>query len=219
MMCLPLPTEDDAPAAAVLVVCSAGAVSSAGGPPVLFAPTSAHLATNCSNSTLSNGLAMKSSMPFSQAFFAVLSHGVGGDGDDRDSGLDAAHGPDCRCDFETVHVGHLDVHQNDLEVVGLDRRHRTPAILSRRNDIAGLLQHHSSDLQIDLVVVSHQNAHPAGRAVANLLERLPGAGGRSPSRPVSASAKGAVRTGRMTKPSRSLFDDQIRTRTLRGLSQ
>lgn len=51
--------------------------------------------------------------PFGETFFAVLSGGIGGHGDD-DGPVAVAFSADDPGGFEAVHFGHLDVHEDEV---------------------------------------------------------------------------------------------------------
>ena len=69
--------------------------------------------------------------PGVQAAPPLLDHGVGGHGDDRQR-LEAGVGANDPCRFVTVHLGHLQIHQHQIEgfpvQAGVQPRHCFPAI-------------------------------------------------------------------------------------------
>jgi hypothetical protein len=68
-----------------------------------------------------------------EAALTIALHGVGRQGQNlhvvSPLGLALTYGPDC---LETVHPGHLQVHEDDIEVIGLERFERLESV--RGND-------------------------------------------------------------------------------------
>ena len=113
-------------------------------------------------------------MPGVEARFPVALHGVGGHGDDPDRqyaafGWDRA-GPDLPGCFEAVHLGHLDVHEDEVVRELLDGLDGLDAVRGDVGAVAHRLEDEERDLLVDRVVLGQQDAQRM--AVTELALRL-----------------------------------------------
>ena len=97
--------------------------------------------------------------------------------------------------FETIHVGHLHIHQDQIESAGamlLDGCQRFSPVPGDDNRVAALLEQARGDQLVDLVVLGQENA-----------QRFPGFRARSDESHLSASGPpdGVPRTARMASRS------------------
>ena len=56
-----------------------------------------------------------------------------------------------------VHLGHLDIHQHEVERLSLPHRDRLPAVVGDRCHVAQLGKHEEDDTLIMRIVFSHQD--------------------------------------------------------------
>ena len=78
----------------------------------------------------------------SQTTFLVRFHRMSGHGNDWNMGAaDFLLGSDCGGRFETVHLGHLDIHEYHVKLVGLKCGECSPAITGHFHGIASFLKH------------------------------------------------------------------------------
>ena len=91
-----------------------------------------------------------------QASFAVPLHGVGGHGDDRQFGPFRV-GAYETSGLEPVHLRHLHVHKNQVEVLLLQQLHSDLAILSGRDLMTGPLQQSLGQLAVNQIVFGQQD--------------------------------------------------------------
>ena len=97
-----------------------------------------------------------------QATFLVAFHGVGGHGDDRQV---SAGGLLPRADdpggLETIHVGHLHIHQDQIESAGarlVQGGQRFSPVPGDDHRVAALSEQPRGDQLVDLVVLGQENA-------------------------------------------------------------
>jgi hypothetical protein len=93
----------------------------------------------------------------------VGTHGVGGQGDDRQVGGDAAEFADEPGGPQAVHHRHLHVHQDQVEAAAPRRLDRLGAVRHRLDAEADLLEDGAGQEGVDLVVFGQQHAAVAGR--------------------------------------------------------
>ena len=73
--------------------------------------------------------------------------------------------------LEAVHLGHLHVHQHEVEVLRLQRGDRLSAVVGDDDRMSVLLQQADGQLLIDQAVLGQQNA-AAGEAGSTARRRL-----------------------------------------------
>ena len=94
----------------------------------------------------------------SEASLAVAGHGVGGHRDDRDVPARAFFLlPDERGGFKTIHLGHLHIHEDQVEGLFFQHSQSHPSVLGDRHAVPGLLQNPQGDALIDGVVLGKKN--------------------------------------------------------------
>ena len=95
-----------------------------------------------------------------QTFFTILRHCIGGQCDDGHALADrrALSFADLLRGREPVHLGHLTIHQNEIEGGLRVRIHRFLAIAGDRHVVAVDLQHGKRDHLVDGIVFHQQNA-------------------------------------------------------------
>ena len=105
-----------------------------------------------------------------QAFFAIMRHGIcgqGNDGDARTAGRSLLSS-DFDGGLEAVHFGHVAIHQNEIEAALCVVIDRFFAIVGDRHAVALDLQYAKRNLLVDEIVLHHQNtAATAGRSRAH----------------------------------------------------
>ena len=96
---------------------------------------------------------------------------------------------DLPCGFQTVHLGHLHVHEHQVVGQGLERIEGLAPVRDRVGRKAQLLQDAQGYLLVGDVVIGQQDA---GLAVRKIRQRLPGrvAGGDGPGGAVRAGGQG-----------------------------
>src|SRR5687768_2152672 len=93
-----------------------------------------------------------------EAALTVLGHGMRGDRDDRDVPLrHELRAPDGRRRLEAVHLRHLDVHQDEIELLPLQRVERALSAGHDHHRVPRLLQQHRREQRVDGVVLRQQH--------------------------------------------------------------
>jgi len=96
--------------------------------------------------------------PGGEAALAIAFQRMRGDRDDRQVTAGAAFAfADCRDRFTAAHLGHLHVHQHQVEGRAVERLQRQPAVFSERHHVPGLRQQPHGDALIHGVVFRQQD--------------------------------------------------------------
>jgi hypothetical protein len=64
--------------------------------------------------------------------------------------------------LEAVDVGHLHIHQDEIEVAGLEGGDRRPAVRSEDDEVAVAAQQGGDDLGVDRVVLGEEDGQALG---------------------------------------------------------
>ncbi len=96
-----------------------------------------------------------------QAGFAVAAHGIGGHGDDAGPGpfgVVLLEFPDGPGGGESVHLGHLAVHQDDVELGAGGDFEGFAAVGDEAGAVAQLFEHEQRQSLVDGMILGHENA-------------------------------------------------------------
>ena len=112
----------------------------------------------CLQIALANGFGQVTVEAGRQTALAVALHGVGRQGEDRYVPFASRFAqPDRLNRFEAVHLRHLHVHENDVELTGVECIERLAAVGCDDHGMSDPLQHVDSHLLVHVMILGQQN--------------------------------------------------------------
>lgn len=112
------------------------------------------------------------------AGLAVADEGVGGEGDDVGGGAGGGMGAEVAGGFEAVHLGHLDVHEDDVVGLALDGGEDLEAVGGEVGAVAEAGEHVEGDLLVHDVIFGEEDVFGVSLWGWLEWERVRGGGGR-----------------------------------------
>ena len=95
-----------------------------------------------------------------QTAITVICEGAGGQGYDRHFLRPALQSPDLSGSFEAIKLRHMQVHQNEIELPGLNRFHSLIPVIDCEDVAPSFLEHDANNLLINRIILSYQNSYP-----------------------------------------------------------